>query len=73
MKKEEVKYLGIVVGHSYDGQTIEFLNNEYSKKFKEEMLKGQRIGISSRRLEVVDEDELVNLDTTEERGGECNE
>jgi hypothetical protein len=60
MEKIEVKYLGVVIGHTYDGQTIEFLDNEHSKILKEDMLKGHTIGISSRRMGTVDENNKVN-------------
>jgi hypothetical protein len=58
--KKEVKYLGIVVGYTYDGQTIEFLDNKEAQQIKENLMKGQSIGISSRRMGTVDESGKVN-------------
>lgn len=55
MKKVEVKSNGIVIGYTYDeGKTIEFLDNEEALKVKDELFKGQIIGISSRRMGVID-------------------
>ena len=47
MKKTEVKYLGIVIGHTYDGLTIEFLDNELSKEIKKRLSEGLTISLST--------------------------
>ena len=59
MEKTEVKYLGVVIGHTYDGQTIEFLDNEHSKEIQKTLSEDHTIGISSRRTGMVDEKETL--------------
>lgn len=68
MEKVEVKYLGVVVGYTYDGQTIEFLNNELSKEVQSTLLGGNSIGISSRRMGTVDESGRVSYEKITEYG-----
>lgn len=62
MEKIEVKYLGVVIGHTYDGQTIEFLDNEHSKEIQKTLSEGHTIGISSRRMGTVDENGYANYE-----------
>lgn len=70
----EVKYLGVVVGYTYDNKTIAFYDNEEAKQCKKDILDGQSIFISSRKLGVVkennfvDEEEIVEYCITK-----CNE
>lgn len=65
---EEVKYLGVVIGHTYDGQTIEFLDNEHSKEIQKTLSEGHTIGLSSRRMGTVDESGYVNYEKITEYG-----
>ena len=62
MDKMEVKYLGVVIGHTYDGQTIEFLDNEHSKEIQKTLSEGHAICLSSRRIGTVDENGCVNYE-----------
>ena len=62
MEKIEVKYLGVVIGHTYDGQTIEFLDNEHSKEIQKTLSEGHTIGISQRRMGTVDENGYTNYE-----------
>jgi hypothetical protein len=58
--KIEVKYLDKLVGYTSDnGKTIEFLDNEAAKQLKEELLKRTPIGISSRRIGTIDENNRI--------------
>lgn len=57
--KKEVKYLDIVVG-IYDGETIDFLDNKEAQEIKEHITRGNSIGISQRRLGVVNENGKVD-------------
>ena len=66
--KKEVKYLGIVVGYTYDGQTIEFLDNKEGQQIKKDLMMGHSIGISSRRMGTVDENGRVNYEEIIEYG-----
>lgn len=68
MEKIEVKCLGVVIGHTYDGQTIEFLDNEHSKEIQKTLSEGHTIGISSRRMGTVDENGYVNYEKVTEYG-----
>ena len=68
MEKTEVKYLGVVIGHTYDGQTIEFLDNEHSKEIQKTLSEGHTIGLSSRRMGTVDENGYVNYEKITEYG-----
>ncbi|TXG82067.1 MAG: hypothetical protein E6R13_05505 [Spirochaetes bacterium] len=62
MDKTEVKYLGIVIGHTYDGQTIEFLDNEHSKEIQKTLSEGRTISLSSRRMGTVDKNGYVHYE-----------
>ena len=66
--KKEVKYLGIVVGYTYDGQTIEYLDNKEAQQIKKDLMMGHPIGISSRRMGTVDENGRVNYEKITEYG-----
>ena len=68
MEKTEVKYLGVVIGHTYDGQTIEFLDNEHSNEIQKTLSEGHTIGLSSRRMGTVDENGYVNYEKITEYG-----
>ena len=60
MKKVEVKSNGIVVGYTYDeGKTIEFLDNDETKKVLAIMNNGTPIGISSRKTGKINENGFV--------------
>ena len=58
--KKEVKYLGVTVGYSYDGQTIEFLDNKEAQQIKDYLIKGNNIGISSRQTGIIDENNKIS-------------
>jgi hypothetical protein len=60
--KKEVKYLGIVVGYTYDGQTIEYLDNKEAQQIKKDLMMGHPIGISSRQMGTVDENGRGNYE-----------
>jgi len=62
MDKTGVKYLGVVIGHTYDGQMIEFLNNGHSKEIQKTLSEGHTIGFSSRRMGTVDENGYINYE-----------
>ena len=66
--KKEVKYLVIVVGYTYDGQTIEYLDNKEAQQIKKDLMMGHLIGISSRRMGTVDENGRVNYEEIIEYG-----
>jgi len=68
MEKIEVKYLGVVIGHTYDGQKIEFLDNEHSKEIQKTLSEGHTIGLLSRRMGTVDENGYVNYEKITEYG-----
>ena len=68
MEKTEVKYLGVVIGHTYDGQTIEFLDNEHSNEIQKTLSESHTIGLSSRRMGTVDENGCVNYEKITEYG-----
>lgn len=66
MSKTEVTYEGVVIGHTYDGMKIDFLDNEKSKEFQKCLKEGRSVGISSRRTGDVDENFRVTYkDVTE--------
>jgi len=68
MEKTEVKYLGVVIGYTYDGQTIEFLDNEHSREIQKTLSEGHTIGLSSRRMGTVDENGYTNYEKITEYG-----
>jgi hypothetical protein len=57
-----VKYLGVVIGYTYDGEKIEFLDNEHSKEIQKTLSEGHTIGLSSRRMGTVGENGYVNYE-----------
>jgi hypothetical protein len=66
MEKLEVKYLGVIIGHTHDGKKIEFLDNEHAKEIQKTLLEGHTIGLSSRLMGTVDENGYVNYETITE-------
>lgn len=60
MSKIDVKYLGVVIGYTYDGEKIQFLDNELSKEIQKTFLEGHTIGLSQRRMGTVTEDGFIN-------------
>lgn len=60
--KIEVKYNGVVVGHTIDGKIIEFLDNDVAKEVKEYLMTSQIIGVSSRAKVDNYEDEISDYD-----------
>ncbi|MFW6225737.1 MAG: hypothetical protein ACOC2W_03655 [bacterium] len=63
--KIEVKYNNIVIGHTFDGKTIELLDSDDAKKVKDYLSKGQIIGVSSRGIGTNDNGTIVNHEITD--------
>lgn len=56
MKGIPVKYNGVIVGWTdFDAKSIKFEDNEEAQKIKEEIMRGESIGLSSRAIGEVDE------------------
>ena len=69
MKKLEVKYLGVVVGYTYgEGSTIEFLDNELAKQVLEKINSNNKVGLSSRRMGLIKEDNKIEYNEITEYG-----
>ena len=61
--------MGIVIGYTYnEGKTIDFLDNDEALKVKNDLFKGQPIGISARRMGTVDDNGKVNVGELNELG-----
>ena len=61
MEKIEVKYRGVVVGHTYDnGKTIEFGNHIIADEIKRELSHETTIHISSRQKGIINDDNTVS-------------
>jgi hypothetical protein len=69
MEKIDVKYNNIVVGYTYDeGKTVIFLDNEAAKEIQSQILNGYTVGVSSRRMGVIKEDNHVDYKDITEYG-----
>jgi len=58
----EVKYKGILVGYTYDGKSIKFLNTKEAIEIQNKLTESQNICLSSRKMGTIDENHRVTSD-----------
>ena len=67
--RRDIIYFGKIIGYTYnEGSVIEFLDDKYSKEEKNYLDNRESIGISSKKIEVIDENGCVNLEEITEVG-----